>query len=138
MQKKIILTDKAPKAIGSYSQGVIANNFIFVSGQGAIDPNTNNYTPASIEKETELSINNLETILKEIGSDLSNVVKVTVFLANMDDFPAFNNVYEKYFPLNPPARSCIEASKLPKGFKIEIEAIAIINNADCPFHSEEN
>jgi 2-iminobutanoate/2-iminopropanoate deaminase len=127
MVRKVISTDKAPKAIGPYSQGIIAGNFIFVSGQGAIDPITNNYTPSSIEKETEIALNNLKAILEESGSNLSNVVKVTVFLANMDDFPAFNKVYEKFFPEDPPARSCIEASKLPKGFKVEIEAIALIS-----------
>lgn len=127
MIRKVISTDKAPKAIGPYSQGIIAGDFIFVSGQGAIDPVTNNYTLSSIEEETRMALNNLKAILEESGSNLSNVVKVTVFLANMDDFPAFNKVYEEFFPKDPPARSCIEASKLPKGFKIEIEAIALVN-----------
>jgi 2-iminobutanoate/2-iminopropanoate deaminase len=125
MEKKVISTEKSPKAIGPYSQGIIADNYIFVSGQGAIDPISNVYTPKSIEEETEIAINNLKNILESVGSSLENVVKTTVFLLSMDDFSKFNEVYGKYFQNNPPARSCIEASKLPKGFKVEIEAIAL-------------
>jgi len=125
--KEIISTDKAPKAIGPYSQAVIAGCFIFISGQGAIDPITNVYNPASIEIETELALNNIKAILESAGKNLSDIVKVTVFLKNMDDFPTFNKVYEKFFRENPPARSCIESSRLPKGFNIEIEAIALRN-----------
>ena len=125
--KEVISTDKAPKAIGPYSQAVIAGCFIFISGQGAIDPITNVYNPASIEIETELALNNIKAILESAGKNLSDIVKVTVFLKNMDDFPAFNKVYEKFFRENPPARSCIESSRLPKGFNIEIEAIALRN-----------
>ena len=125
--KEIISTDKAPKAIGPYSQAVIAGCFIYISGQGAIDPITNVYNPASIEIETELALNNIKAILESAGKNLSDIVKVTVFLKNMDDFPAFNKVYEKFFRENPPARSCIESSRLPKGFNIEIEAIALRN-----------
>jgi 2-iminobutanoate/2-iminopropanoate deaminase len=125
MEKKVISTEKSPKAIGPYSQGIIADNYIFVSGQGAIEPASNVYTPKSIEEETETAINNLKNILESAGSSLENVVKTTVFLLSMDDFSKFNEVYSKYFQINPPARSCIEASKLPKGFKVEIEAIAL-------------
>lgn len=123
--KEIISTDKAPKAVGPYSQAVIAGCFIFISGQGAINPLTNIYTPSSIEDETELALNNIKAILEKAGKDLSDIVKVTVFLKNMDDFTAFNKVYENFFRENPPARSCIEVSRLPKGFNIEIEAIAL-------------
>lgn len=123
--KEIISTDKAPKALGPYSQAVIAGCFIFISGQGAINPLTNIYTPSSIEDETELALNNIKAILEKAGKDLSDIVKVTVFLKNMDDFTAFNKVYENFFRENPPARSCIEVSRLPKGFNIEIEAIAL-------------
>ena len=126
MERKIISTEKSPKAIGPYSQGIIAGNFIFVSGQGAIDPISNAYNPKSIEEETDIALTNLKNILESAGSSLANVVKTTVFLACMDDFSKFNEVYSKYFQNNPPSRSCIEASKLPKGFKVEIEAIALI------------
>jgi len=125
IEKKIISTDKAPEAIGPYSQGVIAEEFIFISGQGAIDPVTNNYKPATIEEETELALNNIKAIVESAGGSLSDIVKVAVFLSSMDDFPSFNKVYERFFPEYPPARSCIEASRLPKGFKVEIEAIAL-------------
>lgn len=123
--KEIISTDKAPKAVGPYSQAVIAGCFIFISGQGAIDPITNVYTPSSIENETELVLNNIKAIMESAGKNLSDIVKITVFLKNMDDFPAFNKVYEKFFPIDSPARSCVEVSRLPKGFNIEIEAIAL-------------
>ena len=125
MIREIINTENAPKAIGPYSQAIKTDSYIFVSGQGAIDPTTNVYTPKTIEEETEISLTNLKNILESAGSKLENVVKITVFLSNMEEFSKFNEVYSKYFNTNPPARSCIEASKLPKGFKVEIEAIAL-------------
>ena len=127
---QIISTEKAPKAIGPYSQGVtIAVNqpvasLIFVSGQGAIQPEKNEYIPLSIAEETKIALTNIQHILEEAGSDISKVVKTTVFLSDLNDFQAMNEVYATFFSLNPPARSTIEASKLPKGFKVEIEAIA--------------
>lgn len=124
-KKEVISTTNAPKALGPYSQGIEAGGFIFISGQGAIDPKTNIYSPATIEEETELALKNVKAILESVGAALSDIVKVTVFLSNMDDFPLFNKVYEKFFSESPPARSCIEVSKLPKGFKVEIEAIAL-------------
>lgn len=126
--KKIMMTDKAPKAIGPYSQAIAANGFIFVSGQGAIDPLTNIYEPRSIQEETEQALLNLQAILESAGSNLSKVVKTTVFLKDMKEFPLMNEVYAKFFSENPPARSAIEASNLPKGFKVEIEAIALISD----------
>ena len=124
--KKIISTDKAPKAIGPYSQAISANGFLFISGQGAINPLSNLYDPMSIEEETEQALKNLQAILESAGSHLNQVVKTTVFLKDMKEFPLMNEVYKKYFTENPPARSAIEASNLPKGFKVEIEAIALI------------
>jgi len=127
---QIISTEKAPKAIGPYSQGVtIAVNqpvasLIFVSGQGAIQPEKNEYIPLSIEEETKIALTNIQHILEEAGSDISKVVKTTVFLSDLSNFQAMNEVYATFFTQNPPARSTIEASKLPKGFKVEIEAIA--------------
>lgn len=125
--KKIISTDAAPKAIGPYSQAVVANGFLFISGQGAINPDTNEYKPMSIDQETDQALKNLQTILESAGSSLAEVVKVTVFLKDMKEFSLMNEVYKKYFVENPPARSAIEASNLPKGFKVEIEAIAFIS-----------
>jgi 2-iminobutanoate/2-iminopropanoate deaminase len=126
--KKIISTELAPKAIGPYSQAISANGFLFISGQGAINPQTNTYEPMSIEKETEQALKNLKAILEAGGSNLSQVVKTTVFLKDMKEFPLMNKIYMEYFPEIPPARSAIEASNLPKGFKVEIEAIALISN----------
>jgi 2-iminobutanoate/2-iminopropanoate deaminase len=126
--KKIISTELAPKAIGPYSQAIAVNGFLFVSGQGAINPINNIYEPMTIDFETDLALKNLQAILEASGSKLSNVVKTTVFLKDMKEFPLMNEVYKKYFPENPPARSAIEASNLPKGFKVEIEAIALIGD----------
>jgi 2-iminobutanoate/2-iminopropanoate deaminase len=126
--KKVISTDLAPKAIGPYSQAISANGFLFISGQGAIDPASNVYKPMSIDDETDQALKNLKAILESAGSNLNQVVKTTVFLKDMKDFPLMNEVYKKYFQENSPARSAIEASNLPKGFKVEIEAIALIGS----------
>lgn len=132
MEKKIISTDKAPKAIGPYSQAVLVklnhpeDRFIFISGQGAVQVEKNEYIPLSIEEETKIALTNIESILKEAGSDMSKIIKTTIFLADLNDFKAMNTAYATFFDQNPPARSTIEASRLPKGFKIEIEAIAYL------------
>lgn len=132
MEKRVVSTEKAPKAIGPYSQAVTVNfdqpgdRLIFVSGQGGIQPKTNEYVPSSVEEETRLALSNIQAILQEAGSDLSKIIKTTIFLADLNDFQAVNQVYATFFPNNPPARSTIEASRLPKGFKVEIEAIAFI------------
>ncbi len=127
-QKIIITTDKAPKAIGPYSQAVKAGSLLFISGQGAIDPQTQEYRPLSIEEETSLTLRNLKSILDEAGSSIDLVIKTTIFLKNMGDFPNVNKIYAEFFNNNPPARSTIEASALPKGFKVEIDAIALISD----------
>ena len=127
---QIISTEKAPKAIGPYSQGVTISvnqpvaSLIFVSGQGAIQPEKNEYIPLSVAEETKIALTNIQHILEEAGSDISKVVKTTVFLSDLNDFQSMNEAYATFFTQNPPARSTIEASKLPKGFKVEIEAIA--------------
>ena len=126
MKKDVIATDKAPQALGPYSQAIIAGSWLFISGQGAIDPQTQIYTPMSIKEETRLALNNLKAIIEHAGSKLDQVVKTTIFLEDMNDFQEFNQVYAEYFPHNPPARSTIQAAKLPKGFKVEIEAITLI------------
>ncbi len=126
--KEIISTHKAPKAIGPYSQAIKAGSLLFISGQGAIDPVTQEYQPLGIEEETIMTINNLKSILEEAGSSLDKVLKTTIYLKNMDDFPMVNKIYAEFFQHQPPARSTIEASALPKGFKVEIDAIALISN----------
>ncbi|HOI25306.1 MAG TPA: RidA family protein [Caldisericia bacterium] len=126
MKKEVIITEKAPKALGPYSQAIIAGSWLFISGQGAIDPQTQIYTPMSIKEETRLALNNLKAIVEHAGASLENVVKTTIFLEDMNDFQEFNKIYAEYFTQNPPARSTIQAAKLPKGFKVEIEAIVLI------------
>jgi 2-iminobutanoate/2-iminopropanoate deaminase len=118
-----IFTKKAPKAIGPYSQAIKAGGFVFCSGQIAIDPKTNEFKPGTIIEETTRVIENLKAVLEQANSGLEKTIKVTVYLSNIDNFTEMNKVYEKYF-LNKPARSTIEVSKLPKGAKVEIDAIA--------------
>jgi 2-iminobutanoate/2-iminopropanoate deaminase len=118
-----ISTKKAPMAIGPYSQAIKAGGFVFCSGQIAIDPKTNEFKPGTITEETTRVIENLEAVLEQANSGLEKIIKVTVYLLNIDNFTEMNKVYEKHF-LNKPARSTIEVSKLPKGAKVEIDAIA--------------
>lgn len=120
---KKISTKKAPMAIGPYSQAIKAGGFVFCSGQIAIDPKTNEFKPGTIIQETTRVIENLKAVLEQANSGLEKTIKVTVYLSNIDNFTEMNSVYEKYF-LNKPARSTIEVSKLPKGAKVEIDAIA--------------
>jgi len=126
MTKTIIKTDKAPQAIGPYSQGVKVKNggFIFVSGQIPINPESGELVSGTIGDETRQILVNLKAILEEAGSGLDKVVKTCVFLKNMDDFAQMNQVYSEFFKKDPPARSTVEVSRLPKGVRIEIEAIA--------------
>ncbi|MGB9857226.1 MAG: RidA family protein [Dictyoglomaceae bacterium] len=124
--KEIISTDKAPKAIGPYSQAVKVGNFVFISGQIPIDPNTGRVVEGDIKEQTKRVLENIKGILESLGVSLNNVVKTTVFLKNMDDFSSMNEVYSSYFTENPPARSTIEVSRLPRGVDIEIEAIAVL------------
>ncbi len=125
MEKLSIHTDKAPAAIGPYSQGVAAGSFVFVSGQLPLDPETGKF-PEGIAAQTEQSIKNLREILLAAGTDLDRVVKTTVFLFDMNDFAAMNAVYQQAFGTeNCPARAAIEVRRLPKDALVEIEAIAI-------------
>lgn len=123
--KEIVKTDKAPGAIGPYSQGVKIGNLIFTSGQIAINPEIGKI-PESIEEQTEQVLENIKEILEAGGSNINNVIKTTVFLKNMNDFEKMNSIYGTYFINEKPARSAIEVSRLPKDVKIEIEAIAHI------------
>ncbi|MBD5549985.1 MAG: RidA family protein [Lachnospiraceae bacterium] len=122
---KKITTDKAPAAIGPYSQGIIANGFLFASGQIPIDPATGEIKGADITQQAELVMKNIGEILKEAGTTYENVVKTTCFLADMADFGAFNAVYEKYFT-GKPARSCVAVRELPKNVLCEVEVISLV------------
>ncbi len=121
--KKAIVTDKAPGAIGPYSQGVKIGNFYYFSGQLPIDPKTN-MMPEGIKEQTKQSLENIKGLLESVGLDLTHVVKTTVFLDNMDDFASMNEVYATYFKEPYPARSAVEVAKVPKGALVEIEVIA--------------
>lgn len=125
--RDVISTPDAPKAIGPYSQAIRSNGFVFVSGQVAIDPATQQVINGDIAVQTERVIKNLAAILKAAGSALDKVVKSTVFLKNMADFASMNDVYGKHFTGAPPARSTVEAARLPKDVLVEIEVIAIAN-----------
>jgi len=128
MPKEIVSTDNAPKAIGAYSQAVIAegSRFVFCSGQLPIVPETGELLDGDIEEQTELVMKNLKAVLEAAGSGLDRVVKVTAFLADMSDFPEFNQVYSTFFESNPPARAAVEVARLPKDVLIEVEAIGLV------------
>lgn len=124
--KKIIHTDNAPKAIGPYSQAVKAGNLLFVSGQVPFDPATMEIVEGGVEAQTTRVLENLQAILKEAGASFDNVVKTTVFIKDMNDFGAINEIYAKYFGENKPARACVEVARLPRDVKVEIEVIAFV------------
>lgn len=121
---KVIQTQKAPAAVGPYSQAIEVNGLIFTSGQLPIIPESGEFINDDIKKATARSLENIKEILQEAGSSLDKVVKVNIFLKDMNDFSSVNEVYSKYFTTNKPARSCVEVSKLPKDGIIEIEAVA--------------
>lgn len=123
--REVIATNDAPKAIGPYSQAIRANGFIFLSGQTPIDPATQEMVSGGVPEQTERVLRNLEGVLKQAGSSLEKVVRCGVFLKDMNDFGAMNAVYAKFFPNNPPARSTIQAARLPKDCLVEIDAIAL-------------
>lgn len=122
---KIIYSDNAPDPIGPYSQAVEINGFIFSSGQIAIDPSNGEIISDKLEDQVHQVIKNLQSVLKAAGSDLSKVVKTTIFITNMNDFSAINKIYNDYFGQTKPARSTVEVSALPKNVLIEIDCIAI-------------
>src|SRR5882762_7400275 len=124
--KDIIQTDAAPRAIGPYSQAIKAGGFLFASGQIPIDPESGQFVAGGIEEQTEQVLKNLSAVLQAAGSSLERVVKTTVFLADMDEFARMNEVYGKFFKENPPARATVEAARLPRDARVEIEAIAIV------------
>jgi len=124
--RDIVLSDRGPRPIGPYSQAIKVNGLLFVSGQVSIDPKTNEFAPGDIRQQTERTLENVKGIVEAAGSKLSHVVKSTVFLKNMSDFAAMNEVYARYFPAAPPARSTVEVARLPKDALVEMEVIATI------------
>jgi 2-iminobutanoate/2-iminopropanoate deaminase len=122
--KKIISTDKAPGAIGPYSQAVQAGDFLFASGQIALDPQTGQMVTGSVEEEAKRVLENVKGLLEGAGFTMEQVVKTTIFAASMDDFAVINGIYGQYFGENPPARSFIAVKALPKGAKVEVEVVA--------------
>ncbi len=124
MNKRIIKTDQAPAAIGPYSQAVRIGNMFYTSGQIALDPRSGEFISGEIEQETERTLENISAILKADGLSLDNIVKTTVYLTDLRYFTRMNQIYEKYFSENKPARACVQVAALPKGAKVEIEAIA--------------
>lgn len=124
MQKEIVDTDLAPKAIGPYSQAVKLGDLIFLSGQIPLDPSTGQLVEGGIEVQTERVLLNLSAVLEQAGSNLDRVVKTTIYLIDIGDFPAVNRVYERFFVSLPPARATVAVARLPRDARIEIEAIA--------------
>ena len=126
MQKKVVTRKDALATDSPYSPAILYGSLLFISGQGPLDPKTKAIVSGSFEEEAELALQNLKIILEEAGSSMDKVLKVTVFLSRMEDFPKFNEIYKRYFIKDRPARTCIEASRLPFDMKVEIEAIAAI------------
>jgi 2-iminobutanoate/2-iminopropanoate deaminase len=124
--KEVIATDRGPKAIGPYSQAIRANGFLFVSGQIPLDPATQQLVAGDIQAQTERVLENLKGIVEAGGSSLDHVVRATVFLADMNEFAAMNEVYGRYFRHQPPARSTVQVSRLPRDVRVEIDVIALV------------
>ena len=127
MPLDFVSTAGAPKAIGPYSQGVIANGFLFTAGQVALDPDKGELVPGGIAEQTTRALENLRAILKQAGSDFSQVVKTTVFLVDMADFTPMNEIYGRAFGQHRPARSTVAVAALPRGARVEIEVIAAVS-----------
>ena len=122
--KEIVTTDRGPKPIGPYSQAVKTSGFLFLSGQVALDPKTGDLIGTDVRQQTERVMENIKGILEAAGSNLHHVIKTTVFLKDMNDFPAMNEVYGRYFSAAPPARSTVQVARLPKDALLEIEVVA--------------
>lgn len=125
-EKKVFQTDKAAVTDGPYSQAIVHNGIVYVSGMGAVDPQTNKIKLGTVEAEAEMALENLRIILEEAGSSLDKVLTVTVYLLDIEEYSRFNQVYKKYFKENRPARTCIQAGSLPFNTKVEITTTAYI------------
>ena len=123
--RDVVLTDRGPKPIGPYSQAVRVNGFLFVSGQVALDPKTGEMSAGDVREQTERALENVKGIVEAAGSKMPHVIKTTVFLKNMGDFAAMNEVYGRHFTSAPPARSTVEVARLPKDVLVEIDVIAL-------------
>lgn len=131
MSKEIIATDRAPKAIGPYSQGVKAGGFVFFSGQIPLDPATGELKTGDIAGQTELVMSNIAAVLDAAGLTFADVVKTTIYLTSLADFATVNEIYGRRFPSDPPARSTVEVKGLPRGANVEIEVVAMKKAADA-------
>jgi 2-iminobutanoate/2-iminopropanoate deaminase len=125
MPNQVVSTDKAPKAIGPYSQAIVAGNLVFTSGQIPLDPKTQQMVEGDVRAQAERVMENLAAVLAAAGASFSTVVKATIFLADLNDFAAVNDVYGKRFPSGPPARSTVQVAALPKGARVEIDLVAL-------------
>jgi 2-iminobutanoate/2-iminopropanoate deaminase len=123
--KEVISTEKGPKAIGPYSQAIKAGGFVFISGQVAFDPATSQIVEGDVARQTARVLDNLKAIAEAAGTSLDKTVKATVYLKDMGEFVAMNEVYAKYFPANPPARATVEVARLPRDVRVEIDLIAL-------------
>jgi 2-iminobutanoate/2-iminopropanoate deaminase len=126
MSKRIVRTEEAPQAIGPYSQAVVAAGFVYTAGQLALDPHTGQLVPGDVRIQTKRVMENIKTILESAGSSLAGVVKTTIFLRDMNDFGAMNEIYGSYFQEDPPARSTVQVAKLPRDGAVEIEVVALV------------
>ncbi len=133
---RVIATNEAPAAIGPYAQAKVAGEFLFTAGQIPLDPTTMSLVEGDISAQTEQVMRNLAAVLRAAGSSFDQVLKTTCFLADLNDFPAFNEVYGRFFPHDPPARSTVQVARLPLGSLIEVECVALISPALTPTPSE--
>jgi 2-iminobutanoate/2-iminopropanoate deaminase len=136
MEKEIVSTDKAPAAVGPYSQAVRSGDLVFTAGQLGMVPGSKEFAGPDIESQTRQALENLKAVLDAAGSCLEHVLKTTVFLADMGEFPRMNAVYAEFFPGGPPARSAVQAAALPLGGRVEVEAVALA--CDCNGNGEES
>ena len=126
MNRKVIQTEKAPKAIGPYSQAIRTDSLIYTAGQVGLDPASGELVANTVEEQTRQALTNLQNVIEAAGSSLAHVVKTTVFLKDMNDFPKMNAIYAEFFSENPPARSTVAVAALPKGGLVEIEAVVLV------------